>query len=89
MSRPDEATNEDDLGTLERAGDHSVLRYRRRLSHPPDKVWRALTEDEHLTAWFPTTVEGRRAAGAPCTSPSERARASRSTARCSRSTHPR
>jgi uncharacterized protein YndB with AHSA1/START domain len=56
---------EDELGTLERAGGHSVLRYRRRLSHAREKVWRALTEDEHLAAWFPTTVEGTRAAGAP------------------------
>jgi uncharacterized protein YndB with AHSA1/START domain len=28
-------------------------------------VWRALTEPEHLRAWFPTTIEGERAAGAP------------------------
>jgi uncharacterized protein YndB with AHSA1/START domain len=27
-------------------------------------VWRALTEPEHLAVWFPTTVEGERAAGA-------------------------
>ncbi len=26
---------------------------------------RALTEDEHLAGWFPTTLEGDRAAGAP------------------------
>jgi uncharacterized protein YndB with AHSA1/START domain len=56
---------DDELGTLERAGDRSVLRYRRHLAHPPESVWRALTEDEHLAAWFPTTIEGRRAAGAP------------------------
>ena len=56
---------EDLYGTLERAGDVSVLRYRRRLSHPQEKVWRALTEDEHLEGWFPTTIEGDRVAGAP------------------------
>jgi uncharacterized protein YndB with AHSA1/START domain len=54
----------DELGTLERHGDEAVLRYRRRLEHPADKVWRALTEDGHLAAWFPTTIEGDRAAGA-------------------------
>jgi len=53
---------EDGFGTLERAGDHSVLRYRRRLAHPQVKVWQALTEDEHLAAWFPTTIEGARRA---------------------------
>ncbi len=42
-----------------------MLRYRRRLAHPPEKVWRALTEDVHLEAWFPTTIEGPRYAGAP------------------------
>jgi uncharacterized protein YndB with AHSA1/START domain len=55
---------EDEYGTCERKGDVSVLRFRRRLSHPRDKVWRALTEDEHLEAWFPTTMEGARAPGA-------------------------
>lgn len=28
-------------------------------------MWLALTEPEHLAAWFPTTIEGERAAGAP------------------------
>jgi hypothetical protein len=27
-------------------------------------VWRAVTEPEHLAAWFPTTIDGDRAAGA-------------------------
>ena len=40
------------------------LRFTRTLSHPPDKVWRAITEPEHLLHWFPTTIEGERAAGA-------------------------
>jgi uncharacterized protein YndB with AHSA1/START domain len=56
---------EDEYGSLERVGDASLLRYRRHLSHPRDKVWRALTEDEHLADWFPTTIEGDRVAGAP------------------------
>jgi uncharacterized protein YndB with AHSA1/START domain len=28
-------------------------------------VWRAVTEPEQLAAWFPSTIEGERAAGAP------------------------
>jgi uncharacterized protein YndB with AHSA1/START domain len=55
-----------ELGILEKSADgRSVLQYRRRLAHPPQKVWRALTEDGHLEAWFPTTIEGARRAGAP------------------------
>ncbi len=55
-----------EYGTLERLPDgKSVLRYRRRLAHPQQKVWRALTEDVHLSGWFPTTIEGERVAGAP------------------------
>jgi uncharacterized protein YndB with AHSA1/START domain len=50
-------------GTLERVGDVSILRFRRRLEHPRDRVWAALTEDEHLIGWFPTTIEGGRVAG--------------------------
>jgi uncharacterized protein YndB with AHSA1/START domain len=57
--------SDDEFGTLERVGDLSVLRLRRRLAHTPHKVWRALTEDEHLAGWFPTTIEGNRAAGSP------------------------
>jgi uncharacterized protein YndB with AHSA1/START domain len=41
------------------------LRFERSLPHPPEKVWRAITEPEHLAHWFPTTIEGERAAGAP------------------------
>lgn len=43
-------------GTLEQTGDTARLRFARRLPHPPAKVWRALTEPEHLKAWFPDTI---------------------------------
>jgi uncharacterized protein YndB with AHSA1/START domain len=55
---------EADFGELERAGDQATLRFTRRLSHPPAKVWRALTEPDHLAGWFPTTIDGELAAGA-------------------------
>jgi uncharacterized protein YndB with AHSA1/START domain len=52
------------LGELECRGRTAVLRFTRRLGHPPEKVWRALVEPEHLTAWFPTTIDGERTVGA-------------------------
>jgi uncharacterized protein YndB with AHSA1/START domain len=52
-------------GILEPVGDRWRIRFTRRLAHHPDKVWRALTEDEHIAAWFPSTIEGERAVGAP------------------------
>ena len=52
-------------GRLEHINDRWQLRFRRELRHPPEKVWRALTEPQHLDVWFPTTVIGDRAAGAP------------------------
>jgi uncharacterized protein YndB with AHSA1/START domain len=53
-------------GTLdELASGRWQLRFTRTLAHPVDKVWRAITEPEHLAHWFPTTIEGRREAGAP------------------------
>jgi uncharacterized protein YndB with AHSA1/START domain len=61
---PDRAAPDDDFGHLERAGERPVLHFTRYLAHQPEKVWRALTEPEHLAAWFPTTIEGDRAAGA-------------------------
>jgi uncharacterized protein YndB with AHSA1/START domain len=66
LSRPEDVVaGPGEYGTLERTADGSVLRYRRRLAHPQQKVWSALTEDAHLAAWFPTTIEGERHAGAP------------------------
>ncbi|MCK2215514.1 SRPBCC domain-containing protein [Actinomadura sp. ATCC 31491] len=34
----------------------TTLRMQRRLPHPPEKVWRAITQPQHLTAWFPADV---------------------------------
>ena len=45
-------------GTLEQAGAHWRLRFVRRLAHPPDKVWAAITEPGQRTAWFPDTATG-------------------------------
>jgi uncharacterized protein YndB with AHSA1/START domain len=55
----------DDFGELDRDGSRLVLRFRRRLQHDRMKVWRALTEPDHLAAWFPTSIDGERVAGAP------------------------
>ncbi len=60
-----DGTQDEDFGRLERSGALSVLRYERRLAHAQQKVWSAVTEDAHLAAWFPTTIEGARLAGAP------------------------
>jgi uncharacterized protein YndB with AHSA1/START domain len=49
-------------GELEDVG---RLRFVRRLPHPPEKVWAAITEPEHLASWFPTTIDGDQAAGSP------------------------
>jgi len=54
----------DAYGTLTRRGERPELRFRRRLAHPPEAVWRALTEPDQLERWFPTTIDGERVAGA-------------------------
>jgi len=51
-------------GQLEEVGGNWRLRFTRVLPHAPEKVWRALTEAEHLEAWFPTTIDGDRVSGA-------------------------
>ena len=54
-----------DYGTIEHVdGDRWQLRFIRVLAHPQEKVWRAITEPEQLARWFPSTIEGERAAGA-------------------------
>lgn len=40
------------------------LRFTRTLPNPPERVWRTITEPSDLAHWFPTTIEGDRAAGA-------------------------
>ena len=53
-------------GTLEKTATGPRLRFVRHLAHPPEKVWRAITEPEHLKAWFPDTiVVSEWAVGAP------------------------
>lgn len=59
------AADEGDWGQLARQGDRTVVRFRRRMHHRPETVWRALSQPEHLEAWFPTTIEGERKTGAP------------------------
>lgn len=52
------------MGEVFREGEEVTLRYVRELRHPPEKVWAALTESEHLRAWMPVDLVGERAAGA-------------------------
>lgn len=55
-------------GTIEHLEDDRWrLRFTRTLAHPQTKVWRAVTEPEQLAQWFPSTIEGERAAGAKLT----------------------
>lgn len=56
--------SETKLGEVGRDGDAVVLRYQRSLAHPREKVWRAITESEHLRHWFPADIIGDRAPGA-------------------------
>ncbi|SMC36706.1 SRPBCC family protein [Janibacter indicus] len=57
------------LGTVTHDGATVVLTYDRPLAHPPERVWRALTESEHLHDWFPADIVGERAKGAHVTLP--------------------
>jgi uncharacterized protein YndB with AHSA1/START domain len=52
------------MAAVLRDGDRIGLRYERRLAHSPEKVWRALTESEHLRHWLPVDIVGPRRAGA-------------------------
>ena len=56
-----------DLGDLIRGDGRPELVLRRRLAHPPQEVWEALTDPGLLAAWFPTTIDGERAPGAALT----------------------
>jgi uncharacterized protein YndB with AHSA1/START domain len=55
-------TRDGELVELE--GDRVGVRFERRLAHPPERVWRAITEPDELAAWFPDTIDGEFAPGA-------------------------
>ena len=43
-------------GTLDTVDGRPALRFERRLAHPLDAVWRAVTEPSELAHWFPAAV---------------------------------
>lgn len=53
-----------DLGQLSSEDGTYVVRFERTLRHPREKVWRAITESEHLAHWLPCDIVGPREAGA-------------------------
>lgn len=49
--------------SLHTDGDRTVLRMERRFRHPREQVWRALTEPDRLSQWFPARAEFEPVAG--------------------------
>ena len=43
-------------GTLTFEGDFATITFERRIRHPAQVVWNALTESEHLARWYMTTA---------------------------------
>src|SRR5262245_26732204 len=44
------------MTTATLAGTNAIVRLERTLTHPPDVVWRALTNHDELLRWFPCEV---------------------------------
>ena len=47
-------------GTVERHGRRGTIRFERRLAHPAERVWEAITTSDGLAAWwlpFPATIQ--------------------------------
>jgi uncharacterized protein YndB with AHSA1/START domain len=49
---------------LDTANGQPTLRFERRLAHPVEKVWMAITDPAELTHWFPQDLDGSFAPGA-------------------------
>jgi uncharacterized protein YndB with AHSA1/START domain len=47
-----------DVARVEKHGEEWTLVVNRELRHPPERVWRALTDPEHLREWAPFDVDG-------------------------------
>jgi uncharacterized protein YndB with AHSA1/START domain len=50
-------------GTFETIDDRPALTFERRLAHPVERVWRAVTDPAELAHWFPSAVNGEVAPG--------------------------
>ena len=50
--------------TLHHDGSRHTLRFERWLDHPPEKVWRAVTDRKEVPHWFPAEIHGAREEGA-------------------------
>ena len=57
-------TSDAPLGEVLRDGERRGLRFVRHLAHPPETVWRAITESEQLRHWLPCDIVGERREGA-------------------------
>lgn len=77
-----DTSNDRDFATLTPEGERWCVHFVRTLRHPPEKVWRAITEPDHLPAWFPTTIDGERRAGAALRFAFKDFQQTRSTAAC-------
>jgi uncharacterized protein YndB with AHSA1/START domain len=67
MSARTEQRRQGELVELGR--DRVGVRFERRLSHPPERVWRAITDADDLEKWFPSRIEGEFAEGAELSFP--------------------
>jgi uncharacterized protein YndB with AHSA1/START domain len=45
-------------GTYGTVDDRQALTFERRLAHPVERVWRAVTDPAELAHWFPSAVRG-------------------------------
>lgn len=53
------------MATLDDGEGRPVLRFERRLAHPQEKVWKAVTDPAEMQHWFPATLRTELRAGAP------------------------
>ena len=53
------------LATLRTGDGRPVVTFVRRLAHPAEKVWRAVTDPAEMAHWFPASIETELKAGAP------------------------
>lgn len=58
---------ESTLATLTTRDGRPTLRFERRLAHSPLRVWKAITDPEDLSHWFPARMETELEVGAPIT----------------------
>jgi uncharacterized protein YndB with AHSA1/START domain len=55
--KSNDVNSNNEIGAVTIEGDYATLRYERRIPHPTEVVWKAITDPKEVAAWFNTSAK--------------------------------